>query len=153
MARGIFVDTWGWVALGHRRDARHHDVKECYRQLRADGVRVNTSDYVLDETITLLFRRESFDEATRFMEGVFAAAEQGGLLVERVTSARFVEAWKLRQQYQDKPLISFTDLTTLILMKELGIQEILTDDDHFLHVGMGFQKVPQESKKRGKKAP
>jgi predicted nucleic acid-binding protein len=39
-------------------------------------------------------------------------------------------------------MISFTDLTSMVVMKELGIMSILTDDDHFVHVGMGFQKVP-----------
>jgi predicted nucleic acid-binding protein len=27
-AEAIFVDTWGWLAYGHRRDAHHAEVKE-----------------------------------------------------------------------------------------------------------------------------
>jgi hypothetical protein len=30
----------------------------------------------------------------------------------------------------------------MVVMAECGLTEILTEDDHFLHVGMGFQKVP-----------
>lgn len=26
-AEAIFVDTWGWLAYGHRRDAHHAEVK------------------------------------------------------------------------------------------------------------------------------
>ncbi len=28
--RTIFVDTWGWLALGHRRDNYHQQVKNLY---------------------------------------------------------------------------------------------------------------------------
>ena len=142
MRRGVFVDTWGWIALGHRRDARHKKVKDFYRKLRKQRRPIFTSDYVLDEVITLIFRRESFPEALRFMQGIFAAAEGGTVTIDRVTSARFAGAWKLRQQFDDKPLISFTDLTSMALMKELGVTDILTEDAHFTQVGMGFQKVP-----------
>ena len=40
------------------------------QQLRAQHSVVYTSDYVLDEVITLLFRRVEFAEAVRFLEGL-----------------------------------------------------------------------------------
>lgn len=49
---------------------------------------------------------------------------------------------ELRGKFQDKPWISFTDLTSMVVMAECRIAGILTEDDHFLQVGMGFQKVP-----------
>ncbi len=69
MPKAVFIDTWGWLALGHRRDARHQEVKALYQALQKEGSLCYTTDYVLDETITLLFRREVFEEAIRFMEG------------------------------------------------------------------------------------
>lgn len=138
----IFVDTWGWLALGHRQDPRHLEVKRLYQELRDQRVSIYTSDYVLDEAITLLFRREVFSEAVRFVEGLFAAGTLGHLIVERVTSDRFSAAWRLRKQFQDKPRISFTDLTSMVIMQERGISQVLTEDEHFVQVGMGFSKVP-----------
>lgn len=138
----VFVDTWGWMALGHRRDPRHSDVKAFYQGLRDQRVAVYTSDYVLDEVITLLFRRESFSEAISFAEGIFAAAALGHLFVERVTSDRFASAWELRKRFHDKPRVSFTDLTSMAIMHERGISQVLTEDEHFILVGMGFCKVP-----------
>jgi len=137
-----FIDTWGWVALGHRKDTRHNEVKALYKELRSQSARLYTSDYVLDELITLLIRREVFEEAVRFIAGLFIAAEQGNLTIERITSDRFASAWVLRKKLQDKPRISFTDLTSIVLMKERGIQVVLTDDEHFELVGMGFQRKP-----------
>ena len=142
MADQVFVDTWGWLALGHRRDPHHQEIKSYYQELRRQGARIYTSDYVLDEVLTLLFRREAFAEAMLFMEGLFASAQQGALVLVRITSERFSAAWALRQRFQDKPWISFTDLTSMIIMEELGVREVLTEDDHFTQVGMDLQKVP-----------
>ena len=137
----IFIDTWGWIALGHHRDPSHPRVKRFYQKFRKAGGVFYTSDYILDEMATLLFRREIFGEAVRFMEGIFESAQQGLLMIERITSERFAASWSLRKHFQDKPRISFTDLTSMALMQELGVTSILTEDEHFLQVGLGFQRV------------
>ncbi len=142
MADAILIDTWGWLALGHRRDSRHQEIKALYQQLREEGARLYTTDYVLDEVMTLIFRRESFAEAVSFMEGIFQASQEGRLTIERVTSERFTAAWELRKRFHDKPKISFTDLTSMVIMRDRDIKKVLTDDDHFTHVGMDLQKVP-----------
>jgi predicted nucleic acid-binding protein len=138
----IFVDTWGWAALGHRRDPHHERVEQVFERFHAESVPLVTSDYVLDELITLLYRREVVREATRFAETLFSAVERGELVVVRVTAERFQSAWLLRKRFRDKPRISFTDLTSMAIMKEQGIRQVLTDDDHFVQVGLGFQKLP-----------
>jgi len=138
----VFIDSWGWVALGHQKDNRNQEIVSLYKDWLRRGAVIYTSDFVLDETVTLLFRREIFEEAIQFMEGIFLAAEGGRITVERVTSNRFASAWNLRKRFNDKPLISFTDLTTMAIMKELKIKEILTDDKHFLQIGMGFGIFP-----------
>jgi len=138
----IFVDTWGWMALGHRQKPRHKEVKRLYQELRRRKIPIYTSDYILDEVITLLFRREIFEEAVRFVEGILAAAALGQVRVERVTPDRFFAAWELRKRFQDKPTISFTDLTSMAIMDERGIHRVLTEDEHFIQVGMGFSRLP-----------
>ena len=140
--KAVFVDTWGWMALGHRRERRHVKVKQLFRELRRQKVPLYTSDYVLDELITLLFQRETFQEATRFVGGILAAAARGQVHLDRITSVRFEAAWKLRQQFQDKPRISFTDLTSMALMEEHSVHQVLTEDKHFVQVGLGFVCIP-----------
>ena len=142
MSRLVFVDTWGWLALGHRADAHHEAVKEVFRTRQAVPALLHTSDYVLDELITLLFRRESHEVASRFLDGLLADQVAGRLLIHRVTGERFLAALGLRRRFHDKPLISFTDLSSMSIMIELGIREVLTGDEHFPHVGMGFQPIP-----------
>lgn len=137
----IFIDTWGWVALGHRRDQNHKAVKGCFEQLRSHQIVIHTSDYVLDEVMTILFKREIFQESVRFIESIFKSSDLGQTRIHRITSERFQETWKLRQKLKDKPKISFTDLTSMVIMRELGLSHVLTRDDHFLQVGMGFVQV------------
>lgn len=137
----IFVDTWGWLALGHRRDQNHGVVQDCFQSLIKAKVVLHTSDYVLDEVMTLMFKRESFDVACSFIDGIFKSSEIGELHIHRVTPSRFKKTWNLRTRLQDKPNISFTDISSMVLMDELALRFILSQDNHFLQVGMGFTFV------------
>jgi len=141
--KAVFIDTWGWLALGHRKDAHHQKVKDFYQTLKSEGTYFYTTDYVLDELVTLLFRREKFKEAVKFVEGLFQASEKGFLIIERITSRRFAEAWQFRRKFQDKPKISFTDFTSMVVMRERDIKRIVTEDEHFVQVGLDFEKVPE----------
>ena len=127
----VFVDTWGWLALGHAKDPWHNEVY--------------TSDYILDELITLLFRREHYEEAVRFINSIFFASDSAWINILKITSEHFSEAWKLREKLDDKPKISFTDLTSAVVMKSNNIQTVLTDDDHFLQIGYDLMRIPDIS--------
>jgi predicted nucleic acid-binding protein len=139
----IFVDTLGWLAYGHRRDAHHAQVKELLAARVSNRTAIHTSDYVLDELITLLFRRETYEESVRFLDGLFADATRGTLQIQRVTAERFHAALELRKRFRDKPDISFTDLTSMAIMRELQITVVVTEGGHFRQVGMGFEKLPE----------
>jgi predicted nucleic acid-binding protein len=64
------------------------------------------------------------------------------LAVESIAANRFRKAYALRLRYRDKPRISFTDLTSFVVMQELGIRRVLTQDAHFVQAHLGFQVVP-----------
>lgn len=142
MKRRLFIDTWGWLVLADRRDPAHKKVRHFYTTFsRRKGLCV-TSDYVLDEVITLLFRRAPFLPAKLFTEAILAGVEAGSLDLQRVTADRFQRAWAFRIRYADKRLISFTDFTSLAIMTEVGITDVLTEDRHFELVGLGLRCVP-----------
>lgn len=138
----LFVDTWGWLTLRDRREVHHQTVTDFYRDFRAQDGLVYTTDYVLDETLTLLFKRLPFVQARESLEILEEAIQAGYLNLEWITPDRFTETKKLRLRLQDKPLISFTDLSSMVVMQELDIPIILTGDAHFTHVGLGFQIMP-----------
>jgi len=68
----IFMDTWAWLALSNRKDTHHELAKKEYEEIKAAGYRIITSDYVLDEVITALFRNVVFGSAVQFVESIFA---------------------------------------------------------------------------------
>jgi predicted nucleic acid-binding protein len=137
----LFVDTWGWIVLADANDSRHDEVVALRRRHTEDGILV-TTDYVLDETFTRLFGGSPFAQAERFCSAVLKARQAGMVRVEVITTERFEKAYRLRLRYRDKPRLSFTDLTSFVVMTELGIRDVLTADAHFASVQLGFRAVP-----------
>ena len=138
----VFIDTWGWISLYNKREKRYKEVKSWYSDFRSQKGILYTTDYVLDETFTLLFRRTPFEAAAEAMKKINESVKDGYLFLERINLDRFEKAKRLRLKYQDKPLISFTDLTSIAVMFEEEIEAVLTEDDHFTYMESGFRKVP-----------
>ncbi len=138
----VLVDSWGWCALVDDREPKHRDVRALIQNAWRLAQAVLTTDYILDETFTLVFRRLPFPRARRFLTTIETAEKQGSLQVEAIAPDRFAAAKKLRLRLRDKPLISFTDLTSMVVMQELRVKHVITADDHFRHVGFGFELHP-----------
>ncbi len=136
------MDTWAWLVLANDRDPHFQSVSRIRADVAGHANNWITTDYVLDETMTRLFSVTPFARARRFTEAIFEASSQGLVDIEHVTPERFSDAWRLRLRYRDKPRISFTDLTSFVVMRELGLQQVLTGDSHFEQVGLGFIRVP-----------
>jgi predicted nucleic acid-binding protein len=143
MAERILVDTWGWLTLHDKRERRHEELKTYCLRMEDQGIRWLTTDYILDETFTILFRRLAADRAKVATELLLEMGRKGFLTVERIGAERFEKAVQLRFKFLDKPDISFTDLSSMVVMEELKTWTIITADGHFMHAGKGFQIVPE----------
>lgn len=141
----IFVDTWAWLALSHRRDPYHRIAVQQHRALQRQKVRYVTTNDVLTEVMTSLFPVVSFVKARQFMLNLFQSFHTGRYQLVFVSPDQFERAWQLRQRYHDKPKISFTDLTSMIVMQDLGIADVFTGDAHFEQIGLGFRLVPSRA--------
>ena len=143
MAPKLFIDTWGWLTLHDRKETRHQEATIVYKSFLAEKGLIYTTDYVLDETYTLLFKRLPVPQAQQSMKSIFQVLTQDNRFkLIWLNEQRFMQTQALRLQYMDKPNISFTDLTSMVVMQEIGIQQVLTEDAHFGHVGLGFQRMP-----------
>ncbi len=140
--KSIFIDTWGWINLFNRKESHHQEVVQLYQNIRQASGIIVTTDYIFDEVYTLLFKRVPFDRAQKAAEIISEAIKSGYITFEWITPKRFEMAQKLRIKFDDKPDISFTDLTSMVVMQELNMTKILTGDAHFTHVGMGFILLP-----------
>ena len=136
MARSVFVDTSGWYALIDRRDAYHVRTVALVRRLIGDGVRLLSTDYVLDESCTLAKARSGSEAAFRLLDLVEGTS---ALDLEWIGSERFGEARRLFRRYHDQAF-SFTDCTSFAVMRERGSTDAITTDEHFRIVG--FDLLP-----------
>jgi predicted nucleic acid-binding protein len=141
MAR-LFVDSWGWLAVRDRGERQHQAAVTVFNGAQVAGGGIVTTDYVLDEAFTLLFRRLALHKAEESVAALLAAIDEGSVSLAAITPTRFAEAVKLRMKYGDRPEISFTDFTSMVVMRELGLKRVLTEDGHFAQVGLGFELVP-----------
>lgn len=140
--KSIFIDTWGWINLFNRKEPQHNNVSQLYKSLRERQATIATTDFVLDEVYTLLFRRVHVTQAQQAVHVISQAMNAGYINLVWITPERFDAAQTLRLKFHDKPDISFTDLTSMVVMQELKMREIITGDAHFTHVGMGFVLLP-----------
>jgi len=137
----IFIDTWGWLTLRDKSEKKHHEVTGFIRKCLSRNILIYTTDYILDETFTLLFKRLSFSKAENSFDLIRNAMDKGEFQLEWITPERFYQTCEFRQKFRDKPEISFTDLSSMVVMQELKIRHILTEDAHFIHVNLGFQPL------------
>ncbi len=138
----IFVDTWAWLAIAYAKDPYHAIAAQQHQQFRRQKRRYVTSDYVLTEFISTLFGVLPFGTARHFMTNLFQAFQSGRHQLVFITPAQFQRAYDLRLRYHDKPDISFVDLTSMVVMQDLGITDIFTGDAHFQQVNLGFRLFP-----------
>ena len=137
-----FIDTWAWLVLANDRDPEFRAVTTLRSEAAGRSGAWVTTDYVLDETFTRLFAAAPFPQARRFAEAILQASEAGLVDIEHVTRERFDAAWRMRLRYRDKPRISFTDLISFVVMKEMGLTSVISGDAHFGHAGLGFRLLP-----------
>jgi len=132
MAGEVFVDTSGFYALLVKRDDRHEAARRLLRRAKAGRQRFVTTDYVLDESATLLKARGLTHILKAFFETVAASTV---CRVEWMDADRFAACQAFFLKHQDQPW-SFTDCVSFHLMRELRLKRALTKDAHF--EGAGF---------------
>lgn len=118
-----FVDTSAWYAAYVPSDPQHRAVQK----VLAAPTRLITTDYVLDETLTLLKARGHADRALRFGPRILAGR---AAQLEYVSPKDIEQAWIVFTTYRDKDW-SFTDCASFIVMKRLGLVEAIALDQHF----------------------
>ena len=138
----VFIDTWAWLALALRRDQHHDAAKKQHAEFVKAGRIYVTTDYVLSELITQLYRFLPASESQTFVAALLAAIDAAQIRLQRVTPEQFEAAWQLRQRYDDKPTISFVDFTSFVVMRDLAIVDVFTGDKHFSQVNLGFSLLP-----------
>jgi hypothetical protein len=132
----VFVDTAGWMACADGADTAHQASCAARDAALEAGRMLVTTDYVADETLTLLRLRLGVAAAEAWWEQVDRSPR---LRWEQIDHERFEKARQLFFRYRDKKF-SFTDCTSFVVMRELRLTDVLSTDRHFRQ--MGFQILP-----------
>jgi predicted nucleic acid-binding protein len=128
----IFVDTGAWYASEVEDDVNHAAARKFVAQLSggAHGVPL-TTDYVLDEAVTLLRSKRGLSAAVSFIDKVRSS---GSVRVAWVDEGLFEKGLELFRG-SDRKRWSFTDCASFALMRELSVSEAFAFDQHFEEAG------------------
>jgi predicted nucleic acid-binding protein len=128
----IFVDSSAWLALVDIRDGNHRAGLAFHEEL-VDGKagRLLTSDYILDETLTLMRKRSGLETVREFERPLRVSPSLQQIWV---TPTHYEAALELFLG-QGKKSWSFTDCTSFAIMRELGVREAFTFDVDFRQAG------------------
>lgn len=122
--------------MENKGDALEHALAgQVGQKLEAEKALLVTTDYILDESYTLLRSVLGHRMAVSFGREI----QTGGIEIVQVDETIQKEAWEIFEQYQDKDF-SFTDCTSFVVMKRARIKLAFTFDRHFQQYG--FQTLP-----------
>jgi len=127
----LFVDTSAWLALNDKNDQYHGKAISRLNVVKRQKIELITSEYVVDESLTIIRYRVSHGAAVIFGD---ALMDSTIVTVIDITADERFQAWLLFKKYDDKEL-SFTDCTSFALMNKLWLRKAFAFDDHFKQVG------------------
>ncbi len=122
----VFIDTGAFLALANKSDSLHDLTATVYREAVDQNATFYTSNYVIDETITLVRARANHKAAVAFINSL----DISRIKILRVADRDERTAKDIFIKYRDKDF-SFTDCTSFALMDKHPINSALSLDKHF----------------------
>jgi predicted nucleic acid-binding protein len=122
----VFIDTSAFCALAIPKDQNNSNAKAIHTKLQEQKAIIYTSDYVLDESYTLLKMRGSHTASVKFMDEI----GKSHINILRIDAHIETAAKAVFRKFEDKRL-SFTDCTSFVLINQFGIEAVFAFDEHF----------------------
>lgn len=122
----IFLDTSFIIACKVADDQNHEISIKCLSEFIENDEEVAISDYIFDEVVTVLFIKT---------KDLSVAVDTGDILKSSVKlikldDSAFNKTWDTFKNQKNTKL-SFTDCSSLALMKKEGIKKLATFDEGF----------------------
>lgn len=125
-----FIDTGAFLAIADKSDTFHEMAANILQELTEQKAILHTSNYIIDETITLIRARVNHNAAVAFIKGL----EVSNIKVLHVSEKDEQIAKELFIKYKDKDF-SYTDCTSFALIDKYSIDAALSLDEHFSQYG------------------
>jgi len=124
------VDTGAFFTLKVDSDVNHRRANRFLpRILDSEFGRMITTDYVIDELVTLTRIKVNQAAAVKLYESIMNSSS---IEVVSATTALKSKAFEIFRNHPDKEY-SFTDCVSFALMSSLDIQDVFAFDAHFTH--------------------
>jgi len=127
----IFVDTGAFVARYVRRDGHHARARRVWAEIERLRTACFTSNFVFDETFTLLGRQSSYSFAA---ERARALLGSKALTILRPDAEDELAAVEFLAKFADQE-VSYTDCVSFTLMRRHRLSRVFTFDRHFRDAG------------------
>jgi len=131
MAFNLFLDTSGLFSFLIKNDDKHKDTSLIINKAINSGKHLITTDYIVDETATLLKSRGYSYIIPAFFDGIVSSK---ACHVEWMDQDLFDITKTFFIKFKDHEW-SFTDCFSFVIMKNAGITEAITKDEHFREAG------------------
>lgn len=129
--RVVFADTFYWIALISVRDSAHDRAKRLNRELSDESI-VTTEPVLIEQLNYFAELGPRFRVGA--MNGVRDAYARPNIEIVPLDRKLFRAGVNLYSRRPDKGY-SLTDCISMVLMRERGIHEVLTNDRHFEQEG------------------
>ncbi len=126
------MDTSAWLALNDKSDQYHKKAISKSKKITQEKIELITSEYIVDETLTIIRYRVSHPAAVIFGESLF---NSNIVKINDIAKEDILKAWDFFKKYKDKDF-SFTDCTSFTLMQKLRLSKAFTFDKHFKQIGI-----------------
>lgn len=130
----IFIDTSAFVAVIDRSDNHHARAIKYWRQIENQPIAIYTTNFVFDETYTMLLLRINHQSALEFAKNIL---ESQVIQMIYVDPALQKKALKIAERFHDKSF-SFTDCTSFAVMEENKLSQAFAFDNHFIQAGFSL---------------
>jgi predicted nucleic acid-binding protein len=127
----VFADTCYWIALLNPKDQTHDVAIRVSKGLT--DCRIVTAEEILTELLNYFGARGSYFRSAAVKLGERMQADRS-IQVLPQTHEGFVAGLRLYQARPDKGY-SLTDCISMEAMRRLGLNEVLTNDEHFTQEG------------------
>jgi len=127
----IFIDTGALLAKYLNSDQYHKKASTKWRQIEKSKQKCITSNFVLDETFTLLGRRADYKFAAEKANIIYSSKV---VEVVRPEYNDELAAIEIFQKFSDQK-ISYTDCISFVLMKRTKTKRVFSFDRHFVLAG------------------
>ncbi len=129
--KAVFADAWFWVAITNPEDNYHEQAFNLRNTLK--NTYIVTTDEVLTEVLTF-FSSKGFQARPQAIQLVEALLQSDDIEVIPQSRDSFLSGLQLYKERPDKRY-SLQDCISMQTMKAMEIQEVLTQDHHFIQEG------------------